>query len=471
MSTIGFVDIAVIFLYMVIMIGIGIMCGKKVKNSKDFTSAGQSLNLKLVVGSSIATCMGAGVIFGNFANVYKHGMSGYAQTLCYFIVGFPILILLSKPLRKSGATSIPEFLEMRYNKNTRSISSLCVLLMACSYTAAQFTAFGTTCEALGLTDRTTGALIGALVIVLFTVFSGLWGVTTTDTLQSVILIVGMAIIIPFISFHQAGGVEFVLANTDPDRLNVFKGMEPLTMLGYVLANVLAVSVDPAYSQRALAAKDAKTATRGLTIAGIIAFVTYVIVIMSVYCIPFIFPGLEDGSQYVPMLVSAYFPPVLKGLMLSAILGLLLTTGDSFLLIISSTLTDDVIPRFAPNMDSDRKLKLNRIIIPCSAVVILLLVMYWDDVFQLFRVGGSSYGAGVFFPLVLGVLWKKMNAKVANVAMLTGCLVSTIWDYTFNKATGIAGVILGSSICLIICVVGSLLSNKKGNEASEKSNEA
>ena len=463
MGTIDYVVLAVYFLAMIL---IGVISSKKVKSSKDFTSAGQKLPLIFVIGSSIATCMGASVIFGNYAGVHAYGLSGYIGTLTYF-VGWAGLILFSKYLRSSGATSLPEYLGLSYDKKSEVIASISILIFLLGSAANQFIAFGTMCETLGLCSKSAGIVIGAIVIVLFTVFSGLWGVALTDTLQMVIIIIGVVIAVPVVSFAKAGGVEYVFANTDPSRLDPLAGLPLTTLISFIAARMLSASVDPAYAQRALAAKDTKDAVKGMGLSVGIGVLIYCIVILPVFTIPFLFPEMTDGATFVPTLVLAYFPPVAKGLMFAAILGLLLTTGDTYLLLISSTLTDNILPKFKVGIDDHKKLVLCRVFICVVPLIIVPIALYWKDIYSLTNATGSAYGAALFFPIVFAIVCKnRMNKRIINIAMLAGCFTSIIWDYGLKAITNTSGILVGGAISLTLCIAARVIPEKAATEAKE-----
>jgi len=273
-QSLGAVDLCVVILYIASMIGIGIWAGKRVKKASDFTTAGQGMPLKIVVGSTVATCLGASIAFGNLELIHETGLSGLVAVFFWY-VGWLFLVLMAKRLRASGATSIPTYLEMRYNHNTRRIGSYCVLIMTITSVAAQYLAIGSMCVALDICDKTTGVIVGAVVILLFTVFSGLWGVAITDTIQSVLLVVGIGFIVPVLAFKTAGGWNFVISNTDPNRLNPLYGIAPLPMLGWFFTKALNAGAHPAYAQRLFSAKDDKTAVRGMLIADLICVVVFI----------------------------------------------------------------------------------------------------------------------------------------------------------------------------------------------------
>ena len=101
-----------------------------------------------------------------------------------------------------------------------------------------------------------------------------------------------------------------------------------------------------------------------------------------------------------------------------------------------------------------------------AVIMVLLALYIKVIYNLFALGASAYAAAVFVPLYLGCYWKKANTKAINAAMLCGGGVSLIWDLFLVDMTGIRGVMIGTALSLVICVVGSLLAKKPEVECIE-----
>ncbi len=453
------IDIGMVILYIVLFAAMGFWASKKVSTAKDFTTAGQNLPLKLVVGSSIATCLGAGVLFANYERIHSFGISGFIWIMGWYI-GWLLLVPISRQLRGSGATSLPGFLEERFNAKTRKYSSWFVLISMVSLSASVFLAFGNACAALGICDVKTGTIVGTVIIVIFTFVSGLWGVTLTDSVQTIIILIGCGIVMPVIAVKNAGGMSSVVAQvTSADFLA--KGIAPLTLLGYFLSNLLGAGADASFCQRTFAAKDAKTAAKGQTIACLISMIVSVVAMIPALTIGLYYPDIASGAQFTPMFVADYFPVGLKGIMLAVLCGLLLTTGDSYLMLISSTVVDDFVRPAKPDMDDKKLLKIGRVTIVIAAIIIVILALYMGSIYELIALGGSAYGAAVFFPLHLGCRIKKLNIKAVNVAIVIGGLVSFIWDLAkLSAITGIRGVLIGVALNLIICLVGSAFFDKK-----------
>ncbi len=455
------IDLAVIAGYVLVMALIGFWASRKVRSAKDFTSAGQQLTWKMVAGSTIATSMGANMVIGKYDLIFESGLAGLTSSLFWW-VGWALLLVMVKKLRVSGVASLPAFLEQKYNPTTRKICSYCVLVTVVGSCAASFLTLGTILEALGICNRVVGTWIGAAFTILYTVFSGLWGVTLTDTIQSLILLVAFGLVFPIAVFQVAGGWDAVAAANTPERLNLFTGIAPITMVGWAVSNCLAVGAEPNFSQRIFCSKSTKDAFLGQALAWIATLVVSgVVSALPGLAIQKIFPDLTMGSEFTPLFIVSYLPAVLSGLILAALLGLVLTSADTYLLTLSSTVMDDIVaPRF-PRLSDRRRLLLTRLTCVLSAAVICAMALYVDKIYQLFKTGSGAYGAGVFFPLILGCFWKKANAKAINIGMLAGCFVSFAFDLFLKIPLqwDIDGCIIGAPLCLLICVVGSLAANR------------
>lgn len=453
------IDFAVILLFLIVIIGIGARASKKMKTARDFTTAGQKLSWFTCTGSCIASAIGANVVIGKYEVILESGVSGIVASWFWWI-GWLFLLLLAKPLRASGAYSIPNFLQMRYGEKTRKIGAVCVLISTISLTAAQFLAVGNVLEALGICGRKTGVWVSAVIIVLFTVFSGLWGVAITDTFQSIFLLIAFGIIFPIAVFRTAGGWGPIVASHTAEELSFFRGMAPITMAGWFFYHIFATGADPVFAQRIFSAKDTKTAVSSQFAAWLVTiFVTGIICALPALAIHTIFPEMTVGSQFTPKFLLTYMPPVIRGLMLSFLLSMMLTSGDSQLLTLTSTIMDDMIrPRLKKDTSEKKIMVLNRVSCIVAACLVCIMALYFGKIYQCLKTGGSAYGAGIFIPLVLGCFWKKANVRAVNIGMLSGLIVSFGFDLFLKIPLGLQldGVILGGILCLVICVGGSLL---------------
>lgn len=449
-------DLVIIMLYFAAMLGIGFYYSRKVKDSESYVVADRSLTMKVMIGTTVATCMGAGAVMADVGFVYSTGISGIA-IMATFHIGWIALILMSKKLRASGTSTLPDFLGKRFADSTKAIAGIVTLTFLLNSTAAQMAAAGSIMEVLGLTSKNTGIIIGGTVILLLTVFGGLYAVAVTDTIQAVLLTVGCGIVVPIVAFVAAGGPAEVFEaakETNPALLS-FNALTPIGMIGWVVTYMLSAGAHAGYSQRIMASVDERTAFWGSIWSNIIAFVISVPIVLVGFTAYKLFPDLADGEMAVPLVISAFFPPVVKGFIMAALIALVVSTADSFLLLLGTTASNDVFRLLKPKTDAKKLLCLSRAATVVGGGIAMVFAIKGGSIFELFRMGSAAYGAGMFVPLVCACFWKKATTLAVNSGMLIGCFVTLIWNWSLKASTGINGVLAGAGLCLITILVLSL----------------
>jgi Na+/proline symporter len=235
--------------------------------------------------------------------------------------------------------------------------------------------------------------------------------------------------------------------------------------------MLAAGAHAAYSQRIFASKDTKTAYMGSILSNIISAVLGTVICLPMLAAPFLFPEMipgtaKVGEQFIPKMIFAFFPPVGKGLVISALFGLILSTADSFLLMVGTTAVNDIYKIFKPDLDSKKALSLARIVTTVGGVVAIFLALWGGSVLTLFKTGAAAYGAGMFVPLLLGCFWKRASSKAVNSGMLAGCFLTIIWNvFKLNAFVKVDGVIIGAAACLILTVLLSYVLPDEAKKAS------
>lgn len=450
------VDFAIIILYLAAMVGIGFYYSRKIKDSESYVVADRSLTMGVMIGTTVATCMGAGAVMADVGFVHSIGISAIL-IMATFHIGWIALILMSKRLRASGASTLPEFLGQRFATSTKAIAGIVTLVFMLNSTAAQMAAAGTIMEVLGLTTKSTGIIIGGVVILLITVFGGLYSVAVTDTIQAVLLTIGCGVIVPIVAFNAAGGVGevFSTVRTANPALLTFEATTPIVIIGYIFVYTLSAGSHAGYAQRIMASVDEKTAFWGSIWSNIIAFTISVPIIMVGFAAYKLFPTLDNGEMTVPLIVSSLFPPVARGLIMSALIALVVSTADSFLLLLGTTTANDVYKLLKPETKASQLLLLSRIATVVGGGIAMIFALKGGSIFQIFRMGSAAYGAGMFVPLVCACFWKKATTLAVNCGMLVGCFSTIFWNWSLRKSTGINGVLIGAALCLVIVVAMSL----------------
>ena len=348
-------------------------------------------------------------------------------------------------------------------KTTGVITSSVTVIQQIASVAAQCASVGAVFALFGLVSRPTGIILGGIIILLYTISGGFYAVATTDVIQSILLVICLIIIIPIYAFSHAGGVGHVMANTSWD----WSAVNVPDLLALALSYFIAAGSHASYTQRILASKDEKTAFWGSVFSNGIGWIANWTTILTACAIPFIMPNLTDFEQFVPAVIGLYFPPVIKGLFISAILACVMSTADSFLIMAGSTFSNDIVKEVNPKLTDKQELLISRGATAVVALLAILFALKGGGIFKIFQTGAAVYGAAVFIPLLCGVFWPGVKAKAVNSAMVVGCVITLFWNQVGLKALtkdafgfAINGVVAGVFLCFLTVVVVNLALKKK-----------
>src|SRR6188768_1149453 len=186
--------IASVVLYLLLTIGIGLWAARRVHNSKDFVLAGRSLPLYMSAATVFATWFGAETVLSVSATFTRDGLGGiiadpFGSSFCLLFVA----LFFARAFYRMDLLTIGDFYHQRYNKPVELISSVAITASYLGWTSAQLTALGLVISVLsdGALSLNSGIVIGAVIVMGYTIWGGMWSVAMTDLFQSVVILVGL----------------------------------------------------------------------------------------------------------------------------------------------------------------------------------------------------------------------------------------------------------------------------------------
>jgi Na+/proline symporter len=183
-----------VLLYLVISIGIGVYAATKVHNARDYISAGRSLPIYIVMAMVFATWFGAETVLGIPAAFMEGDLGGlitdpFGASLCLILFG----IFFAKKLYRMNLLTIADFYRERFDKRVEVITGIAIVLSYLGWVSAQITALGLVFNILsdGQITQAQGILIGAAVVLTYTLYGGMWSVALTTFFQMIIIVLGL----------------------------------------------------------------------------------------------------------------------------------------------------------------------------------------------------------------------------------------------------------------------------------------
>ncbi|HEX5768023.1 MAG TPA: sodium:solute symporter family protein, partial [Burkholderiales bacterium] len=355
-------------LYLLLTIAIGLWAAQRVHNAKDYVVAGRSLPLYMSAATVFATWFGAETVLSVSATFTRDGLGGiiadpFGASFCLLFVA----LFFARAFYRMDLLTIGDFYHKRYNKTVEVITSVAITASYLGWTSAQLTALGLVFYVLsgGAISLTTGILIGAGVVVVYTIFGGMWSVALTDLFQSVVILIGLVAVAWLVGDMAGGAGKVIAAASEAGKFEFWPKGGTKEWLAFLAAwMTLAIGSIPQQDvfQRVTSAKDEKTAVRGTLIGGAVYFCFAFVPIFIAYSALVIDPGYEklfanedarEIQRILPDLILNKTPMWAQILFFGALLSAILSTASGALLAPTALFTENVMRPFMRNV-SDRQ---------------------------------------------------------------------------------------------------------------------
>jgi SSS family solute:Na+ symporter len=401
--------------------------------------------------------VGAALFASNISTIHLVGLaaSGYNEGLVWgnfewlAAVSLIMLGLIFAPFYfKSRISTLPEFLEKRYDSRSRSLMAFIAIIgalfvhigMSLYAGAVVFKSF------FGI-DVITSILFISVITTIYTVLGGLKAVVVTETVQSVILIVGAAILTGFgivaLSDQGIHTIAELKANLKPGQLQILHSKESLDLLGgdngltwfacllgYPVLGLWYWCSDQTIVQRVLGAKTQNDAQLGPILAGFLKILPVFILVFPGIIAYVLFSDIigTNANMALPVLISELLPVGLKGLMAATLLAALMSTIAAALNSSATLVAVDIVKRIQPGISDKKQIRIGRI----AAVGVMLLAMAWStqggkfsSIFEAINKIASAIAPPVAAVFLMGVFSKRGTAQAAFITLISGLVLGIL----------------------------------------------
>ncbi len=418
--------------YLFVSIAIGLLASMKVHSARDYIVAGRNLPMVIVMAMVFATWFGAETVLGISATFLEEGFRGLISdplgaSLCLVLFG----LVFARKLYRMNLLTLGDFFRLRYNRPTELILSLCIVASYLGWVSAQVTALGLVFNILsdGQVSMNQGMVIGAGVVLLYTLFGGMWSVAITTFVQMIIIVLGL-LYVTWLAGDMAGGFGAVISQAHAEGKFAFlPSLDAVDMLAWVAALLtMALGSIPQQDvfQRVNSSRNERIAVWGTTLGGISYFFFAAVPLFLAYSANLIDPAMverfmaEDSQLILPHLVLDYMPFTAQVIFFGALLSVIMSTASGTLLAPSVTFSENVLKGFWPGMTDRQLLWSTRVTV---AVFTLMVVAYATSTeSSIHAMVENAYRvtlAGAFVPLAAGLFWSRANSLGAALAMGLG----------------------------------------------------
>ncbi len=438
--------LGVFIAYLLVLLGLGLWGRRASHSVAGYYLAGKKLPSWVIAFSSNATGESGWLLLGLTGMGYLVGIHALWVVLGE-VLGVTLgWVLVARPFKvytdRYGAITVPDFLVARFRDKRhglRFMSVFIILSMVVAYLAAQLVATGKAFETFLGMSYAGGVVLGAAITLFYTTVGGFKAVAYTDLVQGVLMAAGLTVL-AVVGIGGAGGwlpLMDQLRAIDPALLMPMgeHGLSTpgvISALGFVGVGLAFLGV-PQLLTRFMAAKDEQEIVSGSLIAVICIIIFDLGAVFAGMAGRALFPGLDDPETVMPLMSTDLFPAFLTGIFVVVVLGAIMSTVDSLLILASSAVVRDLVQKvFRPDFS---ELRLSRygqvttVLLGLFAIPFALAevqVIFW---FVLFAWSGL---ATAFAPVVLCALfWKRTTLAGALAGMAGGFLTTVIWVVAFK----------------------------------------
>ena len=425
-----------VVLYFAITIIIGFIASRRISDTADFINTGRNLHPAVNSAALFALWFGSETIFGASSEFAASGFLGviedpFGGVLCLLLVG----LVYSRKLYRLNIYTIGDIFRKNYGKNTELLSSSLMVVSFFGYAAAQMVALGLIVQTLSGLSLYMAILLSATAVILYTFTGGMWAVSLTDFLQSILIVIGLVVIVWIVS-GNAGGPMQILKSIPDGHLKFFPENTASSWTNWLAAwMVLGVGsvVSQDVFQRVNSARSEKAAFYS-TLAG--AGLYLLLAMLPLYLIAairVINPEILNGDLQLalPNLVLQTMPQWVQILFFGALLSAIMSTCSGALLAPASLLSENIFKhRFFKELNKKNSLLLTRMCVCVVGLISLGLAFGSQNIFHL--VGQASiFGlVSIFMPFTAALFWNHQSATGAWASMILGSVVWFFFNFIY-----------------------------------------
>jgi len=422
MIQLSLADTILIGLYFAAVVYIGYRAGKRQRETTDdFLLAGRTLTLPMFVATLVSTWYGGILGVGEFS--YRYGLSNWVVLgVPYYVFALVFALFLAKKVRATNFLTIPDKLEASYGRKTALLGSVLTFILVTP--AAYVLMLGILVQLVFGLNLTLSIVITTFLTTVYLFRGGFRSDVWVNAFEFVLMFAGFATIVLF-ARNQFGGLEFIARNVPPLHLS-WHGGNTWQYIGVWFFIALWTLVDPAFHQRCYAAKDGKTAQRGIIVSVIFWFWFDFLTTSAGLYARAVLPPLDQPMFSYPLLAEVTLPSFAKGLFYVGLLATIMSTLSSLMFISATTVGNDIVGRLSRSgnraADVHRWTKYGLVI---GGVVAVGLALVVPSVVSIWYTIGTTIIPGLLVPILAGYFDRlRIPGNYAFASMLGGWMTSS-----------------------------------------------
>lgn len=401
----------------------------KLKSHEDFMVADRGLSAVVLVFTLLCSWIGAGSLFGGAEFAYHQGLAALWMPAGGW-VGLILIYLVAPRARAFAQYTVPDLLETRYSPLARILGTICIIVSYTAIVSYQFQGGGRILKLAFGISQTSGTVVLAAFVIVFTAMAGMSSVAYTDLVIGIIVTVGCLLALPAMLAH-VGGWNTVRSALPASHFQVKGTMTWLEIMGYFFPTLTLMIGNQSTYQKFFSARserDARLSVLGW-VCGTMVLETIIVLLAIVGGVlfrPVVQSGKLPAWGIIPYTARHGLIPWAGAIFLGAIFAKVISTGNNFLFSPATSVVHDVFQRFLWKRAGDRSLMLLS-----RAVVIFLGLIALAQAFQPSILATSVYaydvyGAGITPAIIAAFFWKRATPAGGLGSIFAGTVVAVFW---------------------------------------------
>jgi solute:Na+ symporter, SSS family len=451
-------------IYLGVVLLIGWFSSKYIKSSQDYVLASRQMPTFVVASGLFATWFGSETVMGASSEFLKHGFIGvmedpFGAALCLLLIG----LFFARPLYKLKLYTFSDYFSQRFDKKVELVSALFMIPSYFSWIAAQLIALSVILNIVLGISFTAGVLICACVVLFYTYIGGMWSISITDTIQTALIIGGLAYLCYYYFDYQQ--IKTIYVDLEPKgffKLTPHKNdfMSWVTYFSAIITLGWGSIPQQDVFQRVLSAKSERAAVRGSIYSSImyltIAFMPLFIVLVGSRAHPELLKG--DSQMFLPNLVLHHSNLFVQILFFGALISAILSTCSAAVLAPATVIAENIIkPYFDDKISDQALLKIMRYSTVVITLIAVMMSFIKTNIYELVGEASALSLVALFVPLVAGLYWKRSNSLGAILSMTLG---TASWLIALNIDMSFPPAVFGLIISILGMVLGSFITKGK-----------
>lgn len=451
-------NVAIIVLYLVTMVAIGLIAARRARSAEDYRVAGRRLGPVFYTGTMAAVVLGGASTVGGIALGHTYGLSGMWLVVAIAVGVLALSLFFAGRIASLKIYTVSEMLALRFGAGIASrVSSIVMLAYTVMLAVTSTSAYASIFTVLFPMGRTSAILLGSLVVIAYSCLGGMWSITLTDMMQFLFMTVGIfAILLPF-SLSAAGGWSGLGGRLDSTYFSL-DGMGFQSIITMFVIYGFGMLIGQDIWQRVLTARSPQVARWGGVLSAVYIGIFGVAGAVIGMAAAVVLPSLEVPDDAFARMAVEHVPAGLGGIVLSAGVAAMMSTASGALIAAATVARVDVLPMLKGAVSStdggEEEVSGDRRYMIVLGVAVTIFSVLVPDVVTALTIAYDLLVGGLLVAILGGLTWRRGNAVGAASSMIAGAIAVVIGMLAFGVMAN-APIYIGLAVSAVVFVAVSL----------------